>query len=122
MIINVGIISQFVGMGAAGGAQFFLFIENRGKSYIVLLLQLLAIQFCLTVDQNLVSHQVGKATGRRIAKVSADELICDAGVSVEHMLDEVASKVQLLVNSEKVVLAMVSICGLGWCCALAYCT
>ena len=77
LLIAVGIASNFIGMGAAGGAQYLLFIGNGGKSYVVLLLQSLAMQFCLTVDQRLVSDVIGKLTAARLAKVSANELLCN---------------------------------------------
>ena len=124
MIIVVGIASNFIGMAAAGGAQYLLFIGNGGKSYVILLLQSLAMQFCLTVDQRLVSDVIGKLTAARLAKVSADDLLCDGigtGVRGEACPPDIMAKVSKLVDSEKYVLAMVSITGIAWSVALAVC-
>ncbi len=52
--IKLAIVSQFCGMAAAGGAQFLLFIGNADGAFVVLVLQSLAMTFCLTVDQNIV--------------------------------------------------------------------
>lgn len=121
MLIDIAIVSQFVGMAGAGGAQFLLFVGNGGKSYVVLLLQSLAMQFCLTVDQRLVSDKIGKYTSGRIAKLTEDELIGDVGITAEDVPDAVAAKLSLLLVSEKVVLLVMASTGLAWCCALAYC-
>ena len=132
----IGIVSQFIGMGAAGGAQFLLFIGNGGKSYVILVLQSLAMNFCLTVDQQLVGHQMGKYTSSRIAKVSEDSLICNVGVGSLEDDDDgegggkvvraslppgVASKINLMIQSEKMVLLVVMTTGIAWCATLAYC-
>jgi len=121
MLIDMAIVSQFVGMAGAGGAQFLLFVGNGGKSYVVLLLQSLAMQFCLTVDQKLVSDKIGKYTSGRIAKLTEDELIGDVGITEEDVPDAVAAKLSFLLFSEKVVLLVMASTGLAWCCALAYC-
>ena len=124
MIVVVAIASNFLGMGAAGGAQYLLFIGNGGKSYVILLLQSLAMQFCLTVDQRLVSDVIGKRTAARLGKVTRDELLCNGvgiGAEGEVCPAEIMSRVKKLVDSEKVVLAMVSIVGILWSVALAVC-
>lgn len=121
LLVDLAIVSQFVGMAGAGGAQFLLFVGNGGKSYVILLLQSLAMQFCLTVDQRLVSDKIGKYTSGRIAKLSEDELICDVGITAEDVPEAVAAKLRLLLASEKVVLLVMASTGLAWCCALAYC-
>ena len=136
ILLMIGIVSQFVGMGGAGGAQFLLFIGNGGKSYVILVLQSLAMNFCLTVDQQLVGHQMGKYTSSRIAKVSEDSLICNVGVGSLEDDDDgegggkvvrasvppgVASKINLMIQSEKMVLLVVMTTGIAWCATLAYC-
>ena len=133
----IGIVSQFIGMGGgASGAQFLLFIGNGGKSYVILVLQSLAMNFCLTVDQKLVGHQMGKYTSSRIAKVSEDSLICNVGIASLEDDDDgegggkvgrlsvppgVASKINLMIQSEKIVLLVVMTTGIVWCATLAYC-
>ena len=136
ILLMIGIVSQFVGMGAAGGAQFLLFIGNGGKSYVILVLQSLAMNFCLTVDQQLIGHQIAKYTSHRIAKLSEDSLICDVGVGSLDDNDDgegggkvgstgvppaVASKINLMIQSEKMVLLVVMTTGIAWCATLAYC-
>ena len=124
LLIVVGIASNFIGMAAAGGAQYLLFIGNGGKSYVVLLLQSLAVQFCLTVDQRLVSDVIGKRTAARLAKVSANELLCGGigtGAPGEACPPIIVTKFSKLVDSEKFVLAMVSVTGIAWSVALAVC-
>lgn len=64
-------------MAAAGGAQFLLFIGNADGAFIVLVLQSLAMTFCLTVDQNLIGHQIGTYTAVRLSAVTEDHLLCD---------------------------------------------
>jgi hypothetical protein len=112
-----------VGMTAAGGAQFLLFIGNGNNSYLILLLQSLAMQFCLTVDQRLVSDMIGKQTGARMKKLLTNDAICDFGVGEEGqpMPPEVLWKVKTIVKSDKILLAMISISGLLWSVALAVC-
>ena len=121
MVVNLAILSQLVGMVGAGGAQFLLFIGNGGESYIILLLQSMAMTFCLTVDQNLVPDKIGKWTSGRISKVTKDELICDVGISEGNVPEEIAAKLRFLESSEKLVLLFIGLFGFGWCCALAYC-
>ena len=122
-IVELGILSQFIGMAAAGGAQYLLFIGNGDASYLILLLQSLAMQFCLTVDQRLVSDMIGKRTNARLSKLSADDLLCDIGVGEEGqpVPPEILTKVKFLVKSEKFVLVMVCTVGLAWAIALAVC-
>merc|ERR550514_1549520 len=119
--MKLGIASQFIGMGAAGLAQFLLFIGNGGNSYVVLLLQSLAMQFCLTVDQRLVSDLIGKKTSIRLNAVTKEEIICDGagcGVPGQPMPPVTLEKVTKLINSEKYVLAGVSIFGVLWAITL----
>ena len=130
-IIDAGIVSQLVGMGAAGAAQYLLFIGNGSKSYLVLLLQSLAMQFCLTVDQRLVPDLIGKLTAARISKLSTNDLLCDAGCDdgdghgdgqqQEPVPPVIVAKVTKLAKGEMFILLMVSSVGLIWIVALAYC-
>jgi hypothetical protein len=48
--LDLGILANMVAIGAAGVAQYFLFIRNAGKDYLILVLQSLAMQFVLTPD------------------------------------------------------------------------
>lgn len=87
MIIDVGILSQFVSMAGAGAAQFFLFVDNGGKSCCC---NRWPCSVCLTVDKKrLVSDRIGTLTSKRISKVSTDELICDVGVTRDEICEEV---------------------------------
>ena len=123
-IIDLGIFSQMVGMVVAGGAQYLLFIGNGSKSYLVLLLQSLAMQFCLTVDQKLVPDLIGKATASRIARLSTDDILCDVGCGGGEghpVPPAIAAKVTKLAKGEAFILAMVTSVGLVWIAFLAYC-
>jgi hypothetical protein len=111
-------------MAAAGGAQYLLFIGNADGAYIILVLQSLALTFCLAVDQNLVSNQIGTYTSKRLTAFSKGPLLCDGcGVGEEGggIPGDVFGKVKLLVYSEKFVVAMVTITGIAWVIAVAYC-
>lgn len=124
IIIDIGILSQLVSMGVAGGAQYFLFIGNGSKSYLVLLLQSLAMQFCLTVDQRLVPDLIGTITKNRIMKLSTNDLLCDVGCGEDQgqpVPSEIVAKVTKLTKGETFILLMVSTVGLVWIAGLAYC-
>lgn len=124
LIVKLAIFSQFCGMAAAGGAQFLLFVGNADGSFVVLVLQSLAMTFCLTVDVQLVGHQIGNYTSKRLAAVSKGPLLCGgAGVGGEGdgMPECVFEKVQLLARSEKVVLVVITTSGIGWAAAVTYC-
>jgi len=122
--IKLAIVSQFCGMAAAGGAQFLLFIGNADGAFVVLVLQSLAMTFCLTVDQNIVGHQIGSWTQHRLSSVAKDELLNhgvgigrDGGAIPKSSFD----KIRLLVLGEKLILAVITSTGLGWIIAVTYC-
>ena len=124
LFIKLAIVSQFAGMAAAGGAQFLLFIGNADGAFVVLVLQSLAMTFCLTVDQNIVGHQIGTWTQHRLSSISKNEFLNngigigrDGGPIPKSSFD----KVRLLVLGEKMVLALISSTGLGWIIAVTYC-
>ena len=122
--IQLGILSQFLGMAAAGGAQFLLFIGNADGAFIVLVLQSLAMTFCLTVDQNLIGHQIGTYTAVRLSAVTEDHLLCDgtglgaAGTPIPKKSFEIINQ---LILGEKFILAMIGVTGVAWVIALTYC-
>jgi hypothetical protein len=124
LFIKLAIVSQFAGMAAAGGAQFLLFIGNADGAFVVLVLQSLAMTFCLTVDQNIVGHQIGTWTNHRLAAIAKDNLLNDGvGIGREGGAIPKSSfdKIRLLVLSEKFVLAMITSTGAGWIIAVTYC-
>lgn len=122
MFVKIGILSQMVGMGTAGFAQYLLFIGNGSASYLILLLQSLAMQFCLKVDQTLVPDQIGKLTSSRISKLSTEELICDVGCGGDGPVPpEIVAKVTLLTKSEVGIIVMLCTVGVVWIGAISYC-
>lgn len=114
--IQFGIFAQCIGIFTASLAQYLLFIGN-GDSFVRLLLQSLAMQFCLTVDQNIVNHQVGAWTTKRLKAITGNECL-----ATEHggMGDDptgpmpagTLKKIASMVNSEKCVL--VALVGVGF--------
>ena len=124
LFIKLAIFSQFCGMAAAGGAQFMLFIGNANGAFVVLVLQSLAMTFCLTVDQNIVGHQIGSWTQARLSALSEPSLLNDGiGIGREGGSIPTSSfdKIRLLVLGEKVVLATIITTGAGWIIAVTYC-
>ena len=124
LFIKLAILSQFAGMAAAGGAQFLLFIGNADGAFVVLVLQSLAMTFCLTVDQNIVGHQIGTWTQHRLTSIAKDDLLNngigigrDGGAIPKSSFD----KMRLLALSEKFVLLMITTTGAGWIIAVTYC-
>lgn len=124
LFILLGIVSQFLGMAAAGGAQFMLFIGNADGAFIVLVLQSLAMTFCLTVDQNLMGHQNGSYTTARVSAVSKDDLLCN-GIGIGEDGGPIPKKsfdsIKLMIVSERLLLVMIVFTGLGWVIGLTYC-
>ena len=117
-------LSQVVGMTAAGGAQFLLFVGNGGKNYTTLLLQSLAMQFTLTVDMNMISALVGRWTSSRLNKISANELLCNgAGVGEmgENMPHETHRRLTRLIMLENMGLMFIASTGVLWCIGLTIC-
>jgi hypothetical protein len=108
-------------MAVAGGAQYMLFIGNANGSFVVLVLQALAMTFCVTVYQNLVSNQIGTYTSKLLTAVSKGLLLCDGCEFVKEgggMPGDVFGKVKLTVYSENIVIAMIATTGVAW--AMAY--
>eukprot|EP00531_Pseudo-nitzschia_arenysensis_P002386 CAMPEP_0116143396 /NCGR_PEP_ID=MMETSP0329-20121206/15431_1 /TAXON_ID=697910 /ORGANISM="Pseudo-nitzschia arenysensis, Strain B593" /LENGTH=301 /DNA_ID=CAMNT_0003638719 /DNA_START=33 /DNA_END=938 /DNA_ORIENTATION=+ len=124
LCIKVGIFAQCIGIFVASLAQYLLFIGN-GNNYVALLLQSLAMQFCLTVDQNIVNHQVGAWTASRLKAITGDEFIATQhggmGEANGPMPAATLKKVAGIVNSEKVVLVVMVVIGLFFSTCLAVC-
>ncbi len=123
--IQVGILAQCLGIFAASLAQYLLFLGNE-DSFVRLLLQSLAMQFCLTVDQNIVNHQIGAWTTERLKAITGDECIATryggmgddpAGPMPAGTLKEIA----FMVNSEKVVILVLVVVGVFFSTTLAVC-
>lgn len=123
--IQAGILAQCIGIMTASLAQYLLFIGN-GDSYVRLLLQSLAMQFCLTVDQNIVNHQVGAWTTKRLKAITGTECLATrfggmgddpAGPMPADTLKQIAS----MVNSEKCVLLALITIGFFFSITLAVC-
>eukprot|EP00816_Leptocylindrus_hargravesii_P000497 CAMPEP_0196828028 /NCGR_PEP_ID=MMETSP1362-20130617/94467_1 /TAXON_ID=163516 /ORGANISM="Leptocylindrus danicus, Strain CCMP1856" /LENGTH=118 /DNA_ID=CAMNT_0042208689 /DNA_START=376 /DNA_END=732 /DNA_ORIENTATION=- len=117
-------------MGAAGIAQYLLFIRNADKDYVLLLLQSLAMQFVLTCDEKLMMSAWKSWTKKRLAilmRHDRDKLVKEEeGIVSEQdgdvVMDEsVLMKVKLMYLAEASFLAMVSTVGIVWSIALAYC-
>lgn len=123
-IVALAVLSQFAGMAAAGGAQFLLFVGNADGPFVVLVLQSLAMTFCLTVDVQLVGHRIGDYASGRLAAVSRGELLC-GGLGVGErgggMPERAFERVRLLATSETFVLAMIATTGIAWAVMVAYC-
>ncbi|QDZ20627.1 hypothetical protein HOP50_04g31480 [Chloropicon primus] len=124
LFIKLAVLSQFAGMAAAGGAQFLLFVGNANGAFVVLVLQSLAMTFCLTVDQNVVGHQIGSWTQHRLSSITKDEML-NNGIGIgregESIPKSSFDKIKLLVFSEKLVLLTVVATGTGWIIGVTYC-
>mmetsp|Transcript_17279 Transcript_17279/g.28271 ORF Transcript_17279/g.28271 Transcript_17279/m.28271 type:complete len:293 (+) Transcript_17279:64-942(+) len=124
VFIKLGVLSQFLGMAGAGGAQYMLFIGNADGAFIVLVLQSLAMTFCLTVDQNLMGHKNGTYTAARVSAVSKDHLLCN-GVGIGEdggsLPKQSFDGIKQMILGENFILAMISSTGLAWVVALTYC-
>ena len=124
MCIKVGMAAQCVGIMVASLAQYLLFIGN-GNNYVALLLQSLAMQFCLKVDQTIISHQVGAWTTNRLKEITGDDCIATqyGGLGDDNgpMPAATLLKVASIVNSEKVVLVVMVVIGLFFSTCLAVC-
>ncbi|KAL7526108.1 hypothetical protein ACHAXR_001326 [Thalassiosira sp. AJA248-18] len=124
LFLKLGVLSQFLGMAAAGGAQYMLFIGNANGAFIVLVLQSLAMTFCLTVDQNLMGHKIGTFTAGRVSAVSKDHLLCgglgigeDGGSIPQQSFD----RIKQMIVGENMILALIGVTGIGWVIALTIC-
>lgn len=124
LFIKLGILLQFAGMTVAGGAQFLLFIGNADGAFVVLVLQSLAMIFCLTVDQNLMGNQNGTWMAARLTAITKDDLLCN-GIGIGHeggpIPTEAMNKIKLLILGEKIILGFICISGSGWVAAVTYC-
>ena len=121
--INVGILSQCIGIFVASLAQYLLFIGN-GDSYVRLLLQSLAMQFCLTVDQNIVNHQLGAWTEKRLEAITSDKCLAKqyGGMGEDLLLPAGTLKqIASIVNAEKCVLVGFVVIGVFFSVGLAVC-
>jgi len=129
-LVDLGVLSNMISMGAAGIAQYLLFIRNADKDYVLLLLQSLAMQFVLTCDEKLMMSAWKSWTKKRLAilmRHDRDKLVKEEeGIVSEQdgdvVMDEsVLMKVKLMYLAEASFLAMVSTVGIVWSIALAYC-
>jgi hypothetical protein len=124
LFIKLGILSQFLGMAGAGGAQYMLFIGNADGAFIVLVLQSLAMTFCLTVDQNLMGHKNGTYTAARVSAIAKDHLLCN-GVGIGEDGGSIPQQgfdgIKQMIQGENFILGMISSTGLAWVIALTYC-
>ena len=78
----------------------------------------------VTVDQNIVGHQIGSWTQARLSALSEPSLLNDGiGIGREGGSIPTSSfdKIRLLVLGEKVVLATIITTGAGWIIAVTYC-
>lgn len=121
--MEIGIIIQVLSMGCVGVAQYMLFIGN-GEKFVTLLLQSLAMQFCLTADQKLVGDKIGAWVTNRVKNVSQSACLCD-GIGVgepnEAMPGPVLNRLKSIKTMEKMVLAMLTIVGVAWSITVAFC-
>ena len=122
--IDLGILSNIFSMGAAGITQYLLFIRNSEKDYVSLLLQSLAMQFVLTVDEKLMSAVPGWTswTKKRLGYLMTDH--CEDGYDEDRdmPLDEATlEKVRLMFIAESSFLVIVCTTGIAWSITLAYC-
>jgi len=91
---------------------------------VVMLLQSLALQFCLTVDVKVCGDGLDGWTMKRLSNVAADRFLCDgAGVGPEDgpMPKKTMTTLRTLVLSEYCALAMFSTVGFIWTALLTYC-
>ena len=124
--IDAGILSNMVSMGAAGVAQYILFVRNAEKDYLSLLLQSLAMQFVLTVDEKLMvaGSSWGSWTKQRLELLMKYHDMNESSHEIgdEIVIDKILlGKVRLLYTAESVFLATVAIVGVVWSISLAYC-
>lgn len=124
LCVQGGMVAQCIVIGAASVTQFLLFIHN-GDNLLLLVLQSLAMQFCLTVDQNIVSHQLGQWTTERVKAITADQFLATQygglGKPDGPMPKKTLENVAFMVNSETVVLSFLFLFGVVWSVALAIC-
>ena len=121
--IELGIVTQMLSMGCVGFAQYMLFIGN-GEKFVALLLQSLAMQFCLTADQKLVGDKIGTWVTNRVKNVAQDSCLCNGiGVGEPHeaMPDLVFNRVKSIKFMEKIVLTLLISGGVAWSISLAFC-
>mmetsp|Transcript_4638 Transcript_4638/g.7973 ORF Transcript_4638/g.7973 Transcript_4638/m.7973 type:complete len:293 (-) Transcript_4638:302-1180(-) len=124
LFLKLGILSQLLGMAGAGGAQYMLNIGNADGAFIVLVLQSLAMNFCLTVDQNLMGHKQGIDTSARVSAVSKDHLLCNGvgiGEDGESIPQQSFDGIKQMNLRQNFILVMISCPGLAWVIALTYC-
>lgn len=116
LFIKLGILSQFLGMAGAGGAQYMLFIGNADGAFIVLVLHSLAMTFCLTVNQNLMGHKNITYTAARISAVSKYHLLCN-GVGIGEDGGSISKQcfdgIRQMILGEKFILAVIFPTGLA---------
>eukprot|EP00984_Skeletonema_dohrnii_P013130 scaffold5408_cov129-Skeletonema_dohrnii-CCMP3373.AAC.13 len=113
LFLKLGILSQFLGMVGAGGAQFMLNIGNADGAFIV-----------LTVDQNLMGHKQGIDTTARVSAVSKDHLLCNGvgiGEDGESIPQQSFDGIKQMNMRQNFILVMISCPGLAWVIALTYC-
>jgi len=99
-------------------------IGNADGAFIVLVLQSLAMNFCLTVDQNLMGHKNGTYTAARVSAVAKDHLLCNGvgiGEDGESIPQQSFDGIKQMNMRQNFILVMISCPGLAWVIALTYC-
>jgi hypothetical protein len=102
----------------------FTLCAKADGAFVVLVLQSLAMTFCLTVDTNLMGHANGSYTTSRVSEVSRDHLLC-SGVGIGEdggSIPKIAfDRIKLMVYGELFILTTIGTTGLAWVIALTYC-
>lgn len=121
-ILDIGILNQMLGMAAAGGCQFLLFVGNGHGAYVTLLLQSLAMQFCLTVDTKVLTDP--EETKSKVKALAQGHLLCDGegiGDVGQPMPTITAKTLHFFLRLEAFVNMCIMFVGIVWSVALAYC-
>ncbi|VEU36550.1 unnamed protein product [Pseudo-nitzschia multistriata] len=134
LFLDAGILANMLSMGAAGAAQYLLFVRNANRDVLLLLLlQSLAMQFVLTADQKLMTGAWNALTKKQIEillqKDTAGNKPGGAGGAEESGLgteaieidDARLSRILLMHKAETAFLMSVVLIGGGWSIALTYC-
>ncbi|CAJ1970479.1 unnamed protein product [Cylindrotheca closterium] len=131
LFLDLGILVNVVSMGAAGTAQYLLFIRNaQDRDYVTLLLQSLSMQFVLTADEKLLTRSWGASTKqgvealmkRRNREMKKDEEGEGVMAEEEVVMDEtILKRARFMGLAESTFRVVVSIVGLVWSALLTYC-
>lgn len=116
-------------MAAAGVAQYLLFLRNaEGSNIVTLLLQSVAMQFCLTADSKFMTPARSNYTHTMVSKLieyhknlAKDETIEDAEESAVPLNREILWRAKLMYVAESSFLVLLSTTGFLWSIGLGYC-